>query len=83
MITAVDTNVLLYVFLADERHGSTSKQRLRDAYDSGALIVCDVVYAELAPPFGDREAPDAAVREVNVTLAALDASIAWDAEGAG
>lgn len=47
MITAVDTNVLLDVFLADEQHGSTSKQRLREAYDASALIVCDVVYAEL------------------------------------
>lgn len=56
MITAIDTNVLLDVFLADERHGSTSKQRLREAYDASALIVCDVVYAELAPAFGDREA---------------------------
>ncbi len=79
MITAVDTNVLLDVFLADERHGSTSKQRLREAYDSGALIVCNVAYAELAPAFDHREAMDAALREINVTLAALDASIAWDA----
>ena len=76
MITAVDTNVLLDVFLADERHGSTSKPRLREAYDAGAFIVCDVVYAELAPAFGDRETLDAALREINVTL---DASIAWDA----
>ncbi len=79
MITAVDTSVLLDVFLADERHGSTSKQRLREAYDAGALIVCDVVYAELAPAFDHREALDDALREINVTLAALDASIAWDA----
>lgn len=66
-------------FLDDERYGSTSKQRLREAFDAGALIVGDVVYAELAPAFGDREALDAALREINVTLAALDASIAWDA----
>ena len=79
MITAVDTSVLLDVFLADEEHGSRSKQRLREEYDAGALVVCDVVYAELAPAFGDREALDGALREINVTLAPLDASIAWDA----
>ena len=73
MITAVDTSVLLDVFLADEEHGSRSKQRLREAYDAGALVVCDVVYAELAPAFGDREALDGALREINVTLAPLDA----------
>lgn len=79
MITAVDTSVLLDVFLADERHGAQSKQRLREAYDAGALVACDVVYAELAPAFDDREALDSALREINVTLAPLDASIAWDA----
>lgn len=79
MITAVDTSVLLDVFLADERHGPRSRQRLREAYDAGALVVCDVVYAELAPAFDDREALDSALREINVTLAPLDASIAWDA----
>ena len=79
MITAVDTSVLLDVFLADERHGAQSKQRLREAYDAGALIACDVVYAELAPAFDDREALDSALREINVTLAPLDASMAWDA----
>ena len=79
MITAVDTSVLLDVFLADERHGPRSRQRLREAYDTGALVVCDVVYAELAPAFDDREALDSALREINVTLAPLDASIAWDA----
>ena len=49
MITAVDTSVLLDVFQADKQHGPSSKQRLRSAYDRGALIICDVVYAELAP----------------------------------
>ena len=49
VITAVDTSVLLDVFLPDERHGEESRQRLRLAYDAGAIIVCDIVYAELAP----------------------------------
>ena len=44
--------------LADKQHGPSSKQRLRSAYDHGALIICDVVYAELAPAFDDRGALD-------------------------
>ena len=79
MITALDTGVLLDVFLDDKRHGLRSKQRLREAYDAGALVICDVVYAELAPAFGDREALDRALQEINVTLASLDSSIAWEA----
>lgn len=54
MTTAVDTNVLLDVFLPDEIHGPRSLEWLRNAYDRGAILVCDVVYAELVPAFGDR-----------------------------
>ena len=56
MITAVDTSVLLDVFLADGRHGERSKTWLRAAYDAGAIVVCDIVYAELVPAFADRNA---------------------------
>ena len=50
MITAVDTNVLLDLFLGDPRHGPASRNWLRDAYDRGAILVCDIVYAELGLP---------------------------------
>ena len=54
MITAVDTSVLLDIFLPDDQHGEQSKQRLRAAYDAGAIIMCEIVYAELAAMFRDR-----------------------------
>ena len=79
MITAVDTSVLLDVFLPDERHGVTSRQWLVEAYDAGAIIVSHVVYAELAPAFPDRETLDGALREVNVVVSPIDSAIACDA----
>ena len=72
MITAVDTSVLLDVFLADACHGPRSREWLRDAYDSGALLVCDIVYAELVPAFGEQAALDVALREINATLSPID-----------
>ena len=45
MITAVDASVLLDVFLPDDQNGEQSKQRLRDVYDAGAIVVCDIVYS--------------------------------------
>ena len=51
MITAVDANVLLDVFIPSDRHGPQSKERLVTAYDAGAIVVSDVVYAELVPSF--------------------------------
>ena len=79
MISAVDTSVLLDVFLPDERHGPISKEWLRNAYDRGAILVCDVVYAELVPAFEDRSRLDEALREINVTISPLDTSIAYEA----
>jgi predicted nucleic acid-binding protein len=79
VISAVDTSVLLDVFLPDERHGPRSKEWLRNAYDRGAILVCDVVYAELAPGFEGRSKLDEALREINVTISPIDTSIAYEA----
>ncbi len=79
MITAVDTNVLLDIFRSDAPHHSQSREWLRVAYDAGAIIVCDMVYAELVPAFGDRAALDGALREINAALSPIDTSIAYEA----
>ena len=79
MITAVDTSVLLDIFLPDETFGPRSAEWLRAAYDAGAIVICDIVYAELAPAFPDRDALDDALSRINVTVSPLDASIAYDA----
>ena len=79
MISAVDTNVLLDVFRPDPQHGPQSAAWLQRAYDDGAVLVCDVVYAELVPFFGDRLTLARALREVNATLSPIDSSIAYEA----
>ena len=79
MISAVDTSVLLDVFLPDERHGPRSKEWLRGAYDRGAILVCDVVYAELVPAFNERRRLDEALREINATISPIDTAIAYEA----
>ena len=79
MITAVDTSVLLDVFTADAQHGRRSKSWLRTAYDAGAIVVCDIVYAELVPAFRDRPALDHALREINAAASPIDTSVAHDA----
>ena len=78
-MTAVDTSVLLDVFLPDERYGEQSKSVLRAAYDAGAIVVSDIVYAELAPAFPDRTVLDRALREINATTSPVDTDIAYDA----
>ena len=80
MITAVDTNVLLDVFLSGKvAHHARSLEWLRSAYDTGAIVVCDVVYAELVPAFDGRTALDGALLEINAALSPIDSSISYEA----
>ncbi len=79
MITAVDTNVLLDIFISDDEHGAQSRDQLSAAYDAGAILICDVVYAELAPSFANRVSLDDALREIGVALSAIDSLIAYEA----
>ena len=51
MKTAVDSSVLLDVFGADLRFGARSREALRVAYDGGALVACEVVWAEVRAHF--------------------------------
>jgi predicted nucleic acid-binding protein len=51
MKTAVDSSVLLDVLGADPRFGERSREALRQAYDGGALVACDIVWAEVRAHF--------------------------------
>jgi len=79
MITAVDANVLLDVFLPSDEHGPSSREWLTDAYNAGSIVVCDIVYAELVPSFGDRLALDEALRNLSAATSPIDTSIAYQA----
>ena len=79
MITSVDTNVLLDVFVSGAPHHSQSQEWLIRAYDRGAILVCDVVYAELVPAFGDRSSLDRALGEINATVSPINTAIAYEA----
>ena len=51
MKTAVDSSVLIDVLLGDPRFGPASREALRAAYGAGALVACDVVWAEVRACF--------------------------------
>ena len=77
MISALDTSVLLDVFLPDKKHLRSSSQLLRRAYDEGALVICHLVYAELVPQFVDRAKLDQALSQLNVQISPLDDEVAF------
>lgn len=68
MIFSVDTNVILDVLLADPVHGSSSKKVLEEALAQGQLILCPLVYAELAPLFESPKTQDQTLAMVGIRL---------------
>ncbi len=52
MRTALDSSVLLDVLGADPAFGERSREALRAAHDAGALVACDIVWAEVRAHFG-------------------------------
>jgi predicted nucleic acid-binding protein len=55
MITAVDTNIILDVLIPGEPFGESSKELLDRHLSKGNLILCEVVFAELAARFSSEE----------------------------
>jgi predicted nucleic acid-binding protein len=51
VITAIDTNILLDILIPDEEFMQSSKSLLDNYAEKGQLIICEVVYAELASQF--------------------------------
>lgn len=79
MITAIDTNVLLDLFLTKSPHHSQSRGWISVAYERGAIVVCDIVYAEMVPRFADRTSLDDALRGIGISLSRIDSAIAYEA----
>lgn len=79
MITAVDTSVLLDVFLPDPNFAEASSSALRRADAEGSLVLCEIVYAELASQFPRREALDRALATLDLRFEAVDREIAFAA----
>ena len=86
MITAVDTNVLIDVLEPDPRHGAASADALTRCLAEGAVVACDIVRAEVATVYGDRQAELlAALQTLGINYsevtreAALEAARHWRA----
>lgn len=72
MITAVDTSVLLDVFTADRVHGPSSAAALGRARQEGAIVACDIVWAETAAWFPSGSAATGAFGRIGLGLDPLD-----------
>jgi predicted nucleic acid-binding protein len=76
MKTAVDSSVLLDVFGADPAFGAASREALRQAYDDGGLLACDLVWAEVSAHFESEAAFEEAVGALGLEFSPVDAKAA-------
>ena len=56
MITAADNNDLVDILEPDPRHGAASGDALARCLAEGTVIACDVVWAEVATVYGEKQA---------------------------
>ncbi len=73
MISAVDTSVLLDVFTNDPDHVTSSADLLRECIAKGKLVVCDIVWAELAAAFPSEAAMKETLGALGVDFSPLSA----------
>ena len=79
MITFVDTNILLDVFLLDPKFGKHSCDSLEKAYQEGSLIINEIIYAELAPQFNSRVLLDTTLSKLGIRTVMIDKDSAYRA----
>jgi len=76
LITAVDTNVLLDIFLDDQTFRARSLTALRACLADGPIVACEVVFAEVTAVFADEPAAIRAMAQVPVGYSAIDSASA-------
>jgi predicted nucleic acid-binding protein len=82
---ALDSNILFDVLLEDARYADASIAALSAAAQAGPIVICPVVYAELAGQFEDTADLDQFLRDFGVQLqgfqpqALREAGRAWRA----
>ncbi len=78
MITAIDSSVLLAIFNA-ESDGPRWMEALIQARREGRLILCEIVYAEIAPAFESPESLNHQLERLGIVVTPLDRTAAWQA----
>ena len=77
MITFVDTNVLLDVFLPDPIHGKNSSVALEKVFHDGSIIINEIIYAELAPQFENQKLLNNVLSRLGIKMMVTDTEIAF------
>lgn len=78
MITAVDSSVLLAIFNA-EPGAERWMETLIKARHEGRLVICGIVYAEIAAGFVDQSSLNQNLEILGISLLEINSESAWEA----
>lgn len=79
MITAVDANILFDLLLDDPTFEADSEKALQEASRHGVLVVCEIVYVEVAGFFPAQSAFEAFLDESGIRLMPSERKTLWKA----
>jgi len=86
LITAVDTNVLIDILEPDPLHGPSSRDALKRCISEGAIVCCEVVWAEVTTAYAnDVEKVTRALERLGLAFSpmsresAIEAAVCWHA----
>ena len=77
MISAVDSNILIDLIADDPTNADSAQTVLERAYDEGAIVISEIVYAEIAPQFDSRHDLDAVLERLHIRLVSSGADVAF------
>ena len=73
MVTAVDTNILIDILEPDPVYGLTSKEALKKCLREGAVVACEVVWAEVAVAYAEaHEALANTLEQMGIQFSAIN-----------
>jgi predicted nucleic acid-binding protein len=79
MTVAVDTNIFLDVLIPNPTHVETSLKKLESASRKARMIICEIVYTELASQFSSQSEVDGFLSETGVEVAWNDRKTLFEA----
>ncbi|HUJ24351.1 MAG TPA: type II toxin-antitoxin system VapC family toxin [Bryobacteraceae bacterium] len=77
MITAIDTNVLLDLLRPNDAFVARSTSAIEASAAAGALVICDIVYAELCAHFRSQRECDDFLEESGIRVEGVSRAAAF------
>ncbi len=76
MITAIDTNVLIDIFVRDKKFAEKSADTLQICLSKGAVLACDIVWSETASVFPTESQFTSVINSLSIKFSPMNADAA-------